>query len=107
MQVQGVREVKHSCVPDKLPGKVQERLLVVVVALCRNLMVLQILLPVESYLLGLHLAVLHIDLVTAEHNRDIFAHTAGRENKQGSTGGGGASGNCNTMSNAGEPFLPD
>lgn len=64
----------HS--PRELACKVQERLLVVVVALCTDLVVLQVLLAVECHLLGLDLAVLDVHLVAAQHDRDVFAHTA-------------------------------
>lgn len=54
--------------PCKFPGKVQERFLKVVVALSRNFIILQILLPVECNLLCLYLPVLHINLVSTENN---------------------------------------
>jgi hypothetical protein len=63
-------------VADKLPRQVQERLLVVVVGLGGDLVVLQVLLPVEGDLLGLHLPVFHVDLVSTKHDRDVLAHTA-------------------------------
>ncbi len=62
--------------PNKLASKIQKRLLVVVVALCRDLMILKILLSVESDLLWLHLPVLDINLVATENNGDIFTHPA-------------------------------
>jgi hypothetical protein len=63
-------------VPSKLPGKIQERLLKIVVTLCRYLIVLQVLLPVEGDLLGLNLPVLHINLVSTKNNGNVLAHTA-------------------------------
>ena len=62
--------------PSQLPCKVQEGLLKVVVALGRNFIVLQVLLPVEGDLLGLHLPVLHVNLVTTQDNGDVFTHPA-------------------------------
>ena len=42
--------------------------------LSRDLVVLKVLLAVEGDLLGLHLAVLHLNLVAAEHNRNVLTH---------------------------------
>lgn len=67
---------KGSQLPSQLPCEVQERFLKVVVALGRNFIVLQILLPVESNLLGFDLPVLHINLITAEDNGDVFTDPA-------------------------------
>jgi hypothetical protein len=52
----------------------QERLLEVVVGLGRDVVVLQVLLPVEGDGLGLDFALLDIDLVAAEDDGDVFAH---------------------------------
>ena len=57
-----------------LPCKVEKRLLEVVVALGRDLVVLEIFLPVVSHRLGLHLPILHIHLVAARDNRDVLTH---------------------------------
>ena len=62
--------------PGQLPCKVKEGLLKVVVALGRDFIVLQVLLPVEGDLLGLNLPVLHINLVTAKDNGDVLTHPA-------------------------------
>lgn len=62
-------------VADKLAGEPEERLLEVVVGLGRDIVVLEVLLAVESDGLGLDLALLHIDLVTAENNRDVLANS--------------------------------
>ena len=62
-------------VADKLPGKPQEGLLKVVVGLGRNIVVLEVLLAVEGDGLGLDLALLDIDLVTAENNGNVLADT--------------------------------
>jgi hypothetical protein len=51
----------------------QERLLEVVVGFGRNIVVLEILLAMESDGLGLDLALLYIDLVTAKNDWDVFA----------------------------------
>ena len=58
--------------PCKFPGQIEERLLEIVVALRWNLIILQILLPVEGNLLCLHLPVLDINLVTTKNNWDVF-----------------------------------
>ena len=52
-----------------------EGLLKLVVRLSGDIVILQVLLAVEGDLLGLHLAVLHIDLVADEHNGDVLADT--------------------------------
>ena len=61
--------------PNELPGEPEEGLLEVVVGLGRDVVVLQVLLSVEGDGLGLHLPLLHIDLVTAEDNGDVLADT--------------------------------
>jgi hypothetical protein len=53
------------------------RLLEVVVALGRNFVVLEALLPVEGHHLGLHLPVLHVHLVATQDDRDVLANPAG------------------------------
>mmetsp|Transcript_10451 Transcript_10451/g.28578 ORF Transcript_10451/g.28578 Transcript_10451/m.28578 type:complete len:264 (-) Transcript_10451:93-884(-) len=63
------RRISHQ-----LAGQVQERLLIVVVGLCRHLVILQVLFPVERHLLRLHLAVFHIHLISHQHHRNILAH---------------------------------
>lgn len=63
----------NAVVTSDLSGEPQERLLEVVVDLSRDLVVLQVLLSVESDLLGLNLSVLNFDLVTAKDNRDTLA----------------------------------
>lgn len=60
-------------VTDKLTSKPQERLLKVVVRLGRDIVVLEVLLAVECDGLGLDLALLDIDLVTAENDGDVLA----------------------------------
>lgn len=64
----------HS--PYKLASQVQERLLVIVVTLGRNLVVLKVLLSVKCDLLGLHLPVLDINLVATQDNRDVLTDSA-------------------------------
>ncbi|BAS95462.1 Os05g0574550 [Oryza sativa Japonica Group] len=66
----------RELLPSKLPCKIKEGLLKVVVALGRNFIVLEILLPVECDLLGFNLPVLHINLVTTQDNGDVFTHPA-------------------------------
>lgn len=55
--------------------KPDERLFELVVALGRDVIVLEVLLSVESDLLGFHFAVLHIDLVAYEYNWDVLANS--------------------------------
>ena len=62
-------------VADQLASEPQEGLLEVVVRLGRNLKVLQVLLAVESHSTRLHFPLLHVNLVTTQHNRDVLAHT--------------------------------
>ena len=63
-----------TTIPTLRACKVEKRLLEVVVALGRDLVVLEIFLPVVSHRLGLHLPVLHIHLVAAQDNRDVLTH---------------------------------
>ena len=60
-------------VADQFAGQPQERLLEVVVRLGRDVVVLEVLLAVECDGLGLDLALLHVDLVSAENDGDVFA----------------------------------
>lgn len=60
-------------VVGKTTEEPDEGLLKLVVALGRDVVILQVLLAVEGDLLGLHLAVFNIDLVADEHNGDVFA----------------------------------
>ena len=60
-------------VVDHATEQPDEWLLELVVALGRDVVVLQVLLSVESDLLGLDLAVTHIDLVANEHDGDGLA----------------------------------
>ncbi len=57
----------------ELAREVQERFLEVVVGLRGDLIVLDVLLAMEVDLLGLHLALLDLDLVAAQHNRNVLA----------------------------------
>ena len=52
-----------------------EWLLELVVALGRDVVVLEILLPVEGNLFGFHLSVLHVYLVADEDDWDVLAYT--------------------------------
>jgi hypothetical protein len=70
----GLHEL-DGVVAGDLPGDPHEGLLEVVVHLGGDLVVLQVLLAVEGDLLGLHLAVLYLYLVTAQHNGDVLAYT--------------------------------
>lgn len=75
MVEQNSEETYQSRVSDKLSGQPQEGLLKVVVGLCRDVVVLEVLLSVEGNGLGLDLALLHIDLVSGENDRDLLANT--------------------------------
>ena len=65
----------QALVADQLPCQPQERLLEVVVALGGDVVVLQVLLPVESDGLRLDLTLLDVDLVAGQDNRDVLADT--------------------------------
>ena len=60
-------------VASELTGKPQERLFEVVVGLGGDVVVLQVLLAVESDLLGLDLTILDLNFVTAQDDRDVLA----------------------------------
>jgi hypothetical protein len=62
-------------VTNKLACQPKERLLKVVVGLGGDVVVLEILLSVESDGLGLHLSLLHVNLVSGEDDGDILADT--------------------------------
>lgn len=62
-------------VTNQLAGEPEEGLLEVVVGLGRDIVVLERLLAVEVNVFGLDLALLDIDLVTAENNGDVLADT--------------------------------
>ena len=61
--------------PGQFSRQIQKRFLEVVVGLCGDLVVLQVLLAVERHLLRFHLTVLHIHFVAAQHDGDVFAHS--------------------------------
>lgn len=65
----------QSGVADQLASEPEEGLLKVVVGLGRDVVVLEVLFPVERDGLGLDLALLDVDLVTAENDRDVLADT--------------------------------
>lgn len=62
-------------VADELASEPQEGLLEVVVGLSGDIVVLEVLLAVESNRLGLDFALLHVDLVAAEDDRNVLANT--------------------------------
>ena len=73
-KVVGSNAFSYQCrVADQLSCEPQERLLKVVVGLGRDIVVLQVLLAVEGDGLGLDLALLDVDLVTAENDGDVLA----------------------------------
>lgn len=69
------RDKLQGRVANELASKPQEGLLEVVVRLSRNVVVLEVLLAVEGDGLRLDLTLLHVDLVSAENDRDVLAHT--------------------------------
>ena len=60
---------------DHLSEEPDEWLLILIVRFGRDVIVLQVLLPVEGDLLGLDLSVLDIDLVAYEHNWDLLTNS--------------------------------
>jgi len=62
-------------VVDHAAEQPDERLLKLIVALGRNVVVLEVLLAVESDLLGLNLAVTHVNFVADKYDRDGLAYT--------------------------------
>lgn len=73
---QNANKTHQALVADELPSEPQEWLFEVVVGLGRNLIVLnQVLLAVERDRLGLHFALLNIDLVAAKDDWDVLANT--------------------------------
>jgi len=71
----GSRDEFKAGISDKFPGKPQERLLEVVVGFGGDIVVLEILLPMERDRLRLDLALFDIDLVAAKDDRDVLADT--------------------------------
>ena len=64
-----------TLVADQLSCEPEEGLLEVVVGLGRDIVVLEVLLAVECDRLGLDLALLHIDFVTAKNDGNVLADT--------------------------------
>ena len=60
-------------VANQLASQPQEGLLEVIIGLGRDVVILQVLLAVEGDGLGLHLALLHVDLVAAQDDGDVLA----------------------------------
>ena len=60
-------------VTNQLASQPQEGLLKVVVGLSGDIVVLEVLLPMEHDALGLHLPVLDVDLVAGEDDGDVLA----------------------------------
>ena len=73
VRFKGEEKTYQGLVSDQLPGEPQEGLLEVVVGLGRDVVVLQVLLAVESDGLGLDFALLNVDLVAGQDDRDVFA----------------------------------
>ena len=62
-QQRGHRDELEVRIADQLASEPQERFLEIVVRLGTDVIVLQVLLPVERDRLGFHLAVLHVHLI--------------------------------------------
>jgi hypothetical protein len=62
-------------IPNKLSCEPEKRLFKVVVTLCRDIIVLQILFAMKGDCLCLDLSFLDINLVSAENNRNIFTNS--------------------------------
>mmetsp|Transcript_23131 Transcript_23131/g.34243 ORF Transcript_23131/g.34243 Transcript_23131/m.34243 type:complete len:270 (+) Transcript_23131:104-913(+) len=62
-------------IPTQLPRKPKKRLLKVIITLCRNIIILKILLAMKSDLLGLNLAILNLHLVSSKNNRNVLTYT--------------------------------
>jgi hypothetical protein len=62
-------------VVDELSEQPDEGLLELIIALGRDIVVLQVLLSVEGDLLGLHLSVLHVNFVADEDDGDVFTYS--------------------------------
>ena len=73
-QISGPETYKLG-VANELATEPEERLLEVVVGLGGDVVVLEVLLSVEGDSLGLDLALLHIDLVTAENDGNVLANS--------------------------------
>ncbi|KAL1403393.1 hypothetical protein pipiens_019388, partial [Culex pipiens pipiens] len=64
----GHRDTLQVWVADQLTGWLEA-----VIRLCGDVIVLQVLLPVEHDRLGFHFPVLDVDFVAVQHDRDVFA----------------------------------
>jgi hypothetical protein len=69
----GCFDKEELIVTRQLAGQPQERLFEIVIRLCRNVVVLEILFAVESNLLGLDFTVLDFHLVASQDNGNVFA----------------------------------
>lgn len=65
----------EGAVSNQLASQPQERLLEVVVGFRRDVVVLEVLLSVECDRLSLDLALLYVDLVSAQYNWNVFANS--------------------------------
>lgn len=63
----------QALVANQLPREPEEWLLEVIIGLGRDVVVLQVLLPVEGDGLGLDLALFYVDLVAAQDDGDVLA----------------------------------
>ena len=67
------KKTYQTGIANELAGEPEEGLLEVIVGLGRNVVVLEVLFPVEGDGLGLDLALLNIDLVAAEDDGNVLA----------------------------------
>jgi hypothetical protein len=66
----------YECsIPNKLSSEPEKRFLEIVVGFGRNIVILKILLPVKCDGLRFDLALLDVDLVTAQNNWNILANS--------------------------------
>lgn len=70
-----------SHLPSKFSSQIEEWLLKIVITLGRDLIILQILLPMECDHLSLNLPVLHINLVATENNWNILTNPNGHRSQ--------------------------
>lgn len=62
-------------ISEQLSGEPEEWLFEVIVRLCGDVVVLEVLLSVEGDGLGLHFTVLDVDLISAENNWNVFTYS--------------------------------
>jgi len=68
----GGRDEVQGGISNEFPCQPQERFLEVVVGLCGDFEILQVLLPVESHLASFYFTLLDINFVSTQHDGDVF-----------------------------------